>query len=89
MDTRWLCAACPFRGQANLTRSWCNGVALCRTSSSQQGLSPVVDVYVGHAAQKPSAPPGHRVSAAGPTRGGRGGGGLRRSGTRRGLARRP
>lgn len=33
MDTRRWCAAGPFRGQANLTRSWRNGVALCRTSS--------------------------------------------------------
>lgn len=38
MDKRRLCAAHPFRGQANLTRSWCNGVALCRTSSLQQAF---------------------------------------------------
>lgn len=36
MDKRRLCVAHPCRGQASLTRSWCNEVALCRTSSSQQ-----------------------------------------------------
>lgn len=33
MDKLRLCEAHPFREQANLTRSWCNEVALCRTSS--------------------------------------------------------
>lgn len=41
MDKRRLCVKHPFRVQANLTRSWCNEVALCRTSSLQQALSPV------------------------------------------------
>lgn len=36
VDKRRLCEAHPFQGQARLTRSWCNGVALCRTSSLQQ-----------------------------------------------------
>lgn len=38
MDKRRSCEARPFRVQANLTRSWCNGVALCRTSSLQQAF---------------------------------------------------
>lgn len=38
MDKRRWCEAHPFLAQANLTRSWCNGVALCRTSSLQQLL---------------------------------------------------
>lgn len=38
MDMRRLCVAHPSRGQANLTRSWCNEVALCRTSSLQQAF---------------------------------------------------
>lgn len=36
VDKRRLYEAHPFQGQARLTRSWCNGVALCRTSSLQQ-----------------------------------------------------
>lgn len=38
MDTRRSCVAHPFREQANLTRSWRNGVALCRTSSSPRAF---------------------------------------------------
>lgn len=38
MDKRRLCVAHPSRGQANLTRSWCNEVALCRTSSLQRAF---------------------------------------------------
>lgn len=36
VDKRRLYEAHPSQGQARLTRSWCNGVALCRTSSLQQ-----------------------------------------------------
>lgn len=56
MDKRRLCVEHPFRGQANLTRSWCNEVALCRTSSLQQALSPVADLYDGHATQQARPP---------------------------------
>lgn len=38
MDKLRLCGAHPFREQANLTRSWCNEVALCRTSSLQRAF---------------------------------------------------
>lgn len=38
MDKPRLCEAHPFREQANLTRSWCNEVALCRTSSWQRAF---------------------------------------------------
>lgn len=41
MGMRQSCAAGPSRGQVNLTRSWCNGAVLCRTSSSRRLLSPL------------------------------------------------
>ena len=38
MDKRRLCEARPSRHRAGLTRSWCNGAALCRTSSWQRAF---------------------------------------------------
>lgn len=59
-DKRRSCAAHPFRAQANLTHSWCNGAALYRTSSLLRTVTSCRWLVVSDTPHTSRAPPKQR-----------------------------